>query len=367
MGVYKGGSPISLRSLFLAGCCMVTAQLIFSIYTYLTARVLHAGGASPLAFAWLRDLLAVILLLSATTLVEMRKPVGERCLFPAQDDLIRVALCGLLGVWGSQGMSALALANLDPFFFAIFQPLMPIVTLTVGTLLGIEPPLLFSNYLSWCKVIGLCVSIAGAVCVVLSSSSGSGGGGSGSTVLGGIFLAIQLTLGGSYPVIQRPLVTRYPALAVAAWGYTAGLGLLTLSVITGASNPSDWSFSNDAIIAIVFAGIFASAVAYSLMAFANSLAGPVVLVIFFPLMPLGVALIEWVFDGKAVGWKMALSGLAIAIGLCVVLVAKSKEVSLPPTLTNPNINNNDGDDDDDDEINKEEEGDNEKAKFLLTH
>lgn len=354
--------PTSLRSLFFAGCCMVTAQLIFAIYSYLTSRVLHSGGASPLAFAWLRDVLASILLMSATTIIELRKPVGERRLYPAQSDLMRVALCGLLGVWGSQGMSALALANLDPFFFSILQPLMPIVTLTLGTLLGIEPPLLFSNALSWCKVVGLCVSIAGAACVVLASSSSSSGssGGGGSPVLGGIFLAIQIILGGSYPVIQRPLVTRYPALAVAAWGYTAGLGLLTLSVITGASNPSDWAFSNDAIIAILFAGIFASAVAYSLMAVANSLAGPVVIVIFFPLMPLGVAIIEWVIDGKAVGWKMALSGVAIAGGLGVVLAAKAKEGTVAPLPNDTHIVN--GNDIDKEE---EEEGDNNYTSKLL--
>ncbi len=326
----------------IAAGCMIIVELSFAIYSYLTSRVLHGTGAvSPLAFAWLRDVVGTSLLLGATVLGEFRKPPSARVFWPHEADRLRVALCGLLGVWGSQGMSALALANLDPFFFSVMQPLMPLVTLVLGIAVGIEQPLRCASLPAWGKVVGLGIAIGGATgIIVIQSSSNSGSSSSsaastGSPALGGFFLAIQIILGGSYNVVQRPLTGRYSSLAVAAWGYASGLVFLTLSVITGASKPSDWELSRESIIAIAFSGIFASGLAYFLMAIANSLGGPLIVVCFYPLLPFAVGVIEFIFDGTKTSVAEIGAGLCIMLGVITVVTSKVYETeaeALSPKL-----------------------------------
>jgi hypothetical protein len=62
-------------------------------------------------FAFLRDAGASVIMMSAAVVLERRKPAGQRVMMPAREDWGIFIGLGLLGVWGSQGLSALAIAN----------------------------------------------------------------------------------------------------------------------------------------------------------------------------------------------------------------------------------------------------------------
>ena len=321
---------------------LVVVQSLFGAYAYFTSRVLSGPGAvSPLAFAWVRDVIATAALAAAVGVRAARLPAGQpRVLLPAAPDGLRVLACGLLGVWGSQGMSALALAHLDGPTFALLQPLMPCIGLCAALAAGVEAPLRVRDRAAWAKGGGLVLAAGGAVGIVLagrasssgsSSSSSSSGSGAG-RALGFAFTAIQLLMGGTYAVVQRPLLARYPPLSVAAWGYAAGLGLLTLSVATGAADASAWAFSPAAGGAVVFAGLCASALAYFLLAAANARAGPLVTMAFYPLSPVIAAALAWALQGQAPTLAQGAGLAAIAGGLLAVLAGKAAEgrAGLPP-------------------------------------
>lgn len=308
------------RRLALSSVLMIAVEVCFGLYSYSTSTVLKGRTLSPLAFAWVRDVIAAAALLSAAAAVESRK--AAPAFWIRKEDHTHLLLLGFLGVWGSQGCSALALANLDATDFAIFQPLMPLVALLAGMATGAEPPLTRSAP-SFGKVAGLAAAVGGAVFVV--RSGGAGGGRSPNAALGALFLAIQIVLGGSFPVAQKPLLAKYPPLVVSAWGYAVGLGLLSLSTATAATDAAAWDFGAAGAGAVVFAGLGASAFAYGAMSVANKLSGPLVLTAFFPLMPVTTAFFQWVGDGRVPTLAQAGGAAAIAAGLGVVLVAKAVE------------------------------------------
>jgi drug/metabolite transporter (DMT)-like permease len=310
----------------IAACIMLCVEVVFAVYAYLTSHALSGSKLSPLVFAWLRDVVATALLLSAAFASERRRPAAERRFWPAEEHWLRLLLCGTLGVWGSQGMSALALAHLDPTTFSLLQPLMPVVTVAVGTLSGVEPPFSARAWTTWAKVSGLCIAVAGAMIVVVYSSSGRAPG-SGASFLGLLFAGLQLCTGSSYPVAQKALFAHYSPIVVAAWCYGAGLVVLSLSVATGAASPSDWTLDLRAAGAIAFAGVFASAFAYGAMAWANKLVGPVLLIVFFPLLPLFTAILVWILDGIVISLGAALGGVCITAGLACVVAAKFRETN----------------------------------------
>jgi drug/metabolite transporter (DMT)-like permease len=310
----------------IAAAIMVVVELIFAVYAYLTSHALSGSTLSPLVFAWLRDVFATVLLLSAAYVSELQRPEPEQRFWPAEAHWLRLLLCGTLGVWGSQGMSALALAHLDATTFALLQPLMPIFTVAVGTLSGVEPPLVLRACTTWAKVVGLCVAVFGAIFVVANGQETSK---SNTTVsfIGITFACMQLLTGSSYPVAQKALLSHYSPLVVASWCYAAGLLVLSLSVATGAASPSDWTVNAKAAGAIAFAGVFGSAVAYGLMAWANALVGPVLLIVFFPLLPLFTAILVWIIDGKLISIGAIFGGLLIVVGLMFIVWSKFSELS----------------------------------------
>lgn len=83
------------RRLALSAAIMVVVEMCFGLYSFLTARVLHGSTLSPLAFAWVRDLIASSALLAAAAVLEWRKLPEQRAFWIAREDHMRLMLLGL--------------------------------------------------------------------------------------------------------------------------------------------------------------------------------------------------------------------------------------------------------------------------------
>ena len=322
-----------------AAALMCLVCTIFAGYGILSHIALGASGnAHALAFAWVRDAIGCVLLLSAAYAMYGRGGgaagsaagaagvAGAAAAFwPEREDWPRLLACGLTGVWGAQGMSALVLANMNATLFAVLEQLLPVVSLLACLALG-EERLALASAASWGKVLGVALAVGGSAFLALSASGGSGALGAGNANLpaGLAFIVVQLALGGSYSAVQRPLLARYPAIVVAGWGYAAGLCLLTLSVVTGATADA-WVFPPLSLLAVAYAGVASSFVAYFAMATANQLAGPLFITVFFPVQPVATAVIGFF----ALGTRLTLEELGgaaiVSAGLLCVVAAKMAE------------------------------------------
>ena len=274
----------SLSTTLLCALLLCTVQLIFAGYSVLTNAALQgAGGPAPLVFALLRDVTGSVLLLSAAYLHEGRRASPR--FWVSREDRADVLLLGLLSVWGAQGCSALALANISPVLFAMLQPAMPVVTLALSLLLRLEA---FNPRAgaSWGKLLGIALTVVSAVCMVLFNSSNAGSDvrkDSKNLGLGIFYTGLQICLGGAYPVAQKPLLSRYSSVTLVAWGYVSGTGLLALSVMTSDMDAGAWALTPLSVGAIAYAGILSSAVAYGLLGYVNARSSPVLVSAFMPL------------------------------------------------------------------------------------
>ena len=247
---------------FLPALAGIYVNIIFGGYSVVTAVALKHGSINPIVYAFIRDIVASIILLTAAYIKESKLPLNEQRFWVKREDLGLFITIGLLMVWGAQGMSALAIANLTPSYFSLLSPLMPVVTLSLAFLTGLEK---FRSYhwSSWGKVIGLFICVSGAVTMGAlnnTNNTGSAKDQSKNWILGNFYLALQLTLGGSFPVIQKMVLHKYSALTTAAWGYTFGSGLLSLSVTTCCMDSASWQINTGVIIALAYSAILSSAV-----------------------------------------------------------------------------------------------------------
>ena len=147
---------------------------IFSGYTVL-AKIALTGGTNPLVLAFLRELIALLVLLPSMVYSERRKPLELRRYFPSIEDSGNFMVLGAVMVYGVQLISALvglpgsgaskhlqdplsphprdhqALSRVSTLNYALLAPLVPILTTTLALLTGFE---LFRRdaWPSWLKV-----------------------------------------------------------------------------------------------------------------------------------------------------------------------------------------------------------------------
>lgn len=134
---------------------LVLVNFIFGGYAVITSAALKHSTLSPTVYALLRDVGGSCLLLVMAHVYERRQAVPR--FWPSRDDQGSFVLVGLLMVWGAQGCSAQAVANLTPSFFSLLQPIMPVITTSLSLATGYESfhP---GQAASWGKMIGaLCV------------------------------------------------------------------------------------------------------------------------------------------------------------------------------------------------------------------
>ena len=315
---------------------MATVTCIFGGYAVLTGVVLGHSSVNPLVFAAARDLVASILLLSAAAISERRRGSsggggGEKVprLLPAWSDAGSFLLLGLTGVWGAQGMSALAIKFSTPTFFAAMTNLQPVVTFSLSLALGLEP---FRRgwALSWLKVAAVAATAASGLSVVLLASAGGAASITGASLnfpLGLAFSLVQISLGGALPVVQKPLFARYAPIVLCAWGYAVGTALLAMSVITGATSAADWEGVTSATFlgGVAYAGVLSSAVAYAIMAAVNAAVSPTFVAVFMPGTAFWTVLFAWVFQGKRLAPELWAPLAGIWLGVAALVVAQQFE------------------------------------------
>ena len=251
---------------------LVTVQSIFAAYTVLLSTVFHGSTLNAWVFALFRDVLGGSILMSTAVLsVRQRRRVSaepEKIVFwPMQSDLGSFIALGFLCVWG-QGLYAMAVSLTTSDFATLMQPTQPVVAFAASVILGIEAFPVY-RWHSWAKATAVLVAVGGAAFVVLQgllSADSSLNSLSRNLPMGTVYLLLQVSLGGLYPVFMKPMLARYDPLVLVAWAYVFGAGFILISVLTCATSAADWHFTPVSGAAIAYSGVFSSAVAYFLMA-----------------------------------------------------------------------------------------------------
>jgi drug/metabolite transporter (DMT)-like permease len=253
----------------------------------------------PLAIACLRVLFATPVLF----LLARREPAPARRLWP------RLALLGLLGVFANQVLFIVGLQHTSATNAAILMPSIPVFTVAVGALLGVER-------IGPRRVLGVVLASAGAL-VLLDPRRLTMGG---DALLGNALILANCLSYASFMVLQRPLLERLSGRSLLAWSFLFGgagvllVGAPALAAVAPATVPVGvwWG--------LAFILLFPTLLGYTLNTWAIQRSSATLAAAYSTLQPPLTGALAFVTLGETWAWREVLGFLLIAAGLWRVSV-----------------------------------------------
>ncbi len=276
---------------------LLAVQLSFSGLQVVGKSVLVV--LPPLAIACLRVLFATPVLF----LLARREPAPPRRLWG------RLALLGLLGVFANQVLFIVGLQHTSATNAAILMPSIPVFTVAVGTLLGVER-------IGQRRLLGVLLASAGALVLLDPTRLTSSGG----ALLGNALILANCLSYATFMVLQRPLLEEISGKSLLAWSFLFGgagvlvVGAPALATVAPAAVPAHvwWG--------LAFILLFPTVLGYALNTWAISRSSPTLAAVYSTLQPPLTGALAFVSLGETPGWREALGFVLIAAGLWRVSV-----------------------------------------------
>jgi drug/metabolite transporter (DMT)-like permease len=232
----------------------------------------------------------------------------------AGKDWLRFALLGILGGAGNQLLILLGLTRTTAINTAILIPMIPIFTVVFGWTLRLERP----DTLKW---IGVAVAAIGTVYLIGPSRVSLGR----EAALGNLLVLIGMAFNALAFLLSKDLLRRYPPVTVALCLTVAGLiGVLPLGV-AAAGAVETASLDGRLMAWLVYMVVFPTTVTYFLNLWSLRQVSPILVTSFIYLQPLfAIAVAPLVLAGERLTPPVALAGLAIFLGVGIVIAAEKR-------------------------------------------
>ncbi|KAK4843310.1 hypothetical protein QYF36_006626 [Acer negundo] len=301
---------------------LLALQFCFAGF-HIVSRVALNIGVSKVVYPVYRNIIALLLLAPFAYFLEKKeRPPLTFSL------LVQFFLLALLGITANQGFYLLGLYYASPTFASAMQNSVPAITFIMASALRLEQ-VNFRRRDGLAKVVGTVASVGGATIITLYK---------GPPLLqdskkiqnwtwGCIFLLGHCVSWAAWMVLQAPVLKKYPA-KLTLTSFTCFFGLIQFIVIAAFVDPdiNRWKIeSGEELFTILYAGIVASAIVFSLQTWCIQKGGPVFVAVFQPMQTLLVALMASLILGDQLYSGGILGAICIVLGLYLVLWGKSEE------------------------------------------
>ncbi|KAJ9189367.1 hypothetical protein P3X46_000672 [Hevea brasiliensis] len=272
--------------------------------------------------------------------------------------LIQFFLLALLGITANQGFYLLGLNYGSPTFASAMQNSVPAITFVMASALGLEQ-VNIARRDGLAKVVGTIASVVGATVITLykgppllqqtyeqtpvanALEEETSSKKLQNWTWGCVYLLGHCLSWAAWMVLQAPVLKKYPA-KLTVTSFTCFFGLIQFLIIaafveTGFNN---WKIqSEEELFTILYAGIVASGIAFSLQTWCIQKGGPVFVAVFQPMQTLLVAIMASLILGDQLYAGGIIGAILIMLGLYSVLWGKREEKRVvaieekPETLT----------------------------------
>lgn len=240
---------------------------------------------APLAFNALRFVVAAITLLAILRRTGDALPASRR-------DWLAVMGLGLLGNSLYQLLFIMGINQTSPASSALIVATTPVIVALIGATLRIER----LTGLAW---LGIGLSLAGIVVVVLGSASGVSGGPGELPLIGNVLILGSTTVWAVYTTLAAPLLKRYSATTVTSLALATG-GMPLILVALPELGRLNWhNVPITGWTGVVYSGMFALAAGYAMWGNGVKQLGGARTAVYSNLVPIVAAVVAWIARGDA--------------------------------------------------------------------
>lgn len=240
-------------NLFKAHLALLGANVIYGA-NYLIAKGIMPNKIGPSAFVFLRIVGAGILFWIIKSFVKERV---------SKNDLLRLVLCGLLGVATNQLLFFHGLNLTSPIDASIIITAIPVLVLIFSAILLKEK--ITSN-----KLLGITIGGIGAVTLIAYGNSSGGT----SSLLGNMFVFINACSYALYLVIVKPMMAKYNSMTVISWVFLFGFFFMFPFGIQDILNTNFEAFTVNTYLVIAFVILGTTFLAYLFNIYALNYVSP---------------------------------------------------------------------------------------------
>ncbi|KAJ4707610.1 WAT1-related protein [Melia azedarach] len=345
-----------VKEVWKAHGALVLVQLLTGGY-YVITKVALIDGVNQLIFCVCRDILAVSILAPIAYVREkrIRPPMTKRL-------LMSFFFLGLTGIYGNQLLFLIGLNYTNPTYASAIQPSLPVFTFLLAVMMGAER-LNFLTTEGQVKVGGTFICVSGAILMVLLRGPALFGHSkqdfltqseistSGQLKEAGWLMSSFLEFGlnhwhlgvlcligncmcmAAFLVLQASVLRKYPAsLSVITCSYFFGAVLIVITALFMTNEATELSLTQLGLLAVIYAGVVASAINYGLLTWANKILGPALVALYNPLQPAASAILSTIFLGSPIFLGSVIGGCLIIAGLYLVTWASYRETKAAPLI-----------------------------------
>ncbi|KAG6524243.1 hypothetical protein ZIOFF_014149 [Zingiber officinale] len=323
----KMGSQVSEKVKLLVA--VLALQVCYAGF-HIVSRTALNMGISKIVFPVYRNIIALALLAPFAYFLEKkdRPPLTLSFLF----QLFLLALCGITA---NQGFYLLGLYYLSPTYASAIQNSVPAITFAMAAALGLEQINIKCRY-GVAKVVGTVASIGGATVITLYKGPPLLDGklllvSSANTILnwtlGCVYILGNCIAWSGWMVLQVPVLKKYPA-RLSVTTITCFFGLIQFLIIAAFAEKDieRWKVhSGGELLTILYAGLVASGISFSLQIWCIDRGGPLFVAVFQPVQTVVVAIMATAILGDELYLGGIIGSILIVLGLYFVLWGKSEE------------------------------------------
>jgi len=266
------------------------------------------GNADPVTLAILRWGIGFACLLPVALLLRVR--------FPPRRDWLAVAALGLCFFGLFFVLYNIAIGFTTAARASLALATLPLHTMVVGALLGIEP-------LTTRKTIGVCVAVLGVVAALASGlSAAPSGAWRGELIMTGAVMCMAF-----YNVWSRPFILRSSALGFLTVGMGAGAAALILVGSLTGSVAVLQGFGARQWIAGVYLGVGGGALAFILWVMALARATPTRVANTMTVNPIAAGLLATQLVGEPITLNLVLGLIAVFAGIWIATTEAGKPLA----------------------------------------